>query len=139
MIVHCRNCCLLLFSLPPKKKFLQWLFKYVWEFVSVRLPFFFFSSFSFLIFALLVMCVFAVCIVNYVDKMSEKYRDKNKHTCTHTCMLTHTCTCAHTQAHTHTCMHTHTYKHTCACTHIQTHAHLHKLVVITLVEGINLR
>ena len=45
MIVHCRNCCLLLFSLPPKKKFLQWLFKYVWEFVSVRLSFSFFFLF----------------------------------------------------------------------------------------------
>ena len=73
--------------------------------------------------------------------MSEKYKDKNKHTCTHTwCMLTHTYdayTHTHTQAHTHIHTHMHTDKHTWVCTYIHKHTHMHTLV--TLVEGINLR
>ena len=142
MIVHCRNFCLLLFS-PPPPHFCNGSSSMCWSLWVLDCLFFSLSlsSFSILIFALLVICVFAVCIVIYVDKMSEKYRDKNKHTCTHTCMLTHTCTCAHTQAHTHACTHIHTYiqAHMCMHTHTDTHTHLHKLVVVTLVKGINLR
>ena len=57
------------------------------------------------------------------------------HAYSHIHMHTH----AHTQAHTHACTHIHTYKHTCVCTYIHRHTHLHKLVVETLVQGINLR
>ena len=127
------------FFSPPPPPVLQWL-SCMCEFVSVILSLPFFSRpLSFLIFAQLVICVFADCLVNYVDKMSEKYRDKNKHTCAHTYIPTHTYTYIHT--HTHTCTHTHTHTHThvyiqahmCMRKYTRAHTYTHMHTLVTLV------